>query len=1318
MWRKISFLVGVSVFVSFSTTLFATDRLVPSQYATIQAAIDASVNGDTVIIADGTYTGTGNYNIDFAGKAITVCSENGPENCIIDCQNTEGRRGFYFHTGETATSAISGLTIKRGKITGIPGIGAGIYCNASSPTIEDCVITGNNSRGSDDSTPNSSTPAGTATGGGISCLTSSHPTIINCVISNNTATGGNGYVAYSMMDDGSEGGLAKGGGIYGDSTSTPTVIDCNITSNIATGGHGGADYLEVGGENQWNGLNGGSADGGGIACSAATIQNCILTANKAKGGLWGGTPAHDGQAYGGAISTGTSANISNCTMVNNIAESAYSAYGGGIKGAAATAIINCILWANGDDLYGCSATYSCIEDGDAGAGNIAADPCFVPGLQGNYYLSQTAAGQTTNSPCVDAGSDTAANLQMNEFTTMTEGAKDKGIVDMGYHYPVMIGTSDISKNWHVDFTDYAALAVDWLQCSGANWLWGDIDNDDCVDTNDLELLSESWLNCYVTSATVPSPADNAAAVARDPVLSWTAGIGAVHHDVYFGTSLTDVNNADTSSPFYQGRQALTSWDSNSIYPNGLLLDNTYYWRIDEVGPACIEKGSVWQFTVVAGVAFNPAPPDQGLGTDVNAILQWTPGTYAVSHNVYFGTSFNDVNASTTPLYTTDVNNYDPGTLYLETTYYWRIDEYDGFTTHKGNVWSFTTRSSGFDPHLVGWWKLDETEGTAAYDSSGYYNDGTFYSSPLWTTGQIDGALAFDGVDDYINCGNDTILNITGSISISAWVKFNSLPYNQTILIKNHIRPNYAFQTGSGANCDELEFYLADSSMLSCYTTSSANMVPGTWYHVAMTLTFGTGSSMKCYLNGGLLIGSWGGTYADLRPYISTDPVRIGGKPYGRTINGTIDDVRIYNRILTADQIKEICHEGLAGKAFNPFPSYSAINVDTNVDFNWQLSSDMTSHEIYLGTNFIDVNNGTIPLETTDVNTYDPGFLNYGTTYYWRVDEFDGLNTYKGDVWNFTTMSGKASNPSPTNGATSVDSRPTLSWTAAPYATEHDVYIGTSFSEVESSLTPVATTSAASYSPGTLNYATTYYWRIDEFDGNVSIKGDVWSFTTWPQFDPNLNLISFWKFDETSGTTAYDSASSNNGNFVSTPVWTTGQINGGLAFDSVDDYLNCGSASNLNIGSNITISAWVKFNSLSGNQTILAKRGASTDTTATYAVRSAGSQFDFYFKSDSSYWNVYRATANMVTGTWYHISVTHTFTQGSSIKCYINGNLCTGSWVSKPDTSNYPTQYNTRPLTIGSLTDAERMNGTIDEIRLYNRILSAADVKQLYKSGLP
>lgn len=126
------------------------------------------------------------------------------------------------------------------------------------------------------------------------------------------------------------------------------------------------------------------------------------------------------------------------------------------------------------------------------ANSIIADPCFVHGPRGNYYLSQIASGQAFDSPCVDAGSNTATNLGMDVFTTRTDSIGDTGIVDMGYHYA--LNPADIDEDGNVDFIDFAILASQWLQAPGVPS--ADIApmpaGDGIVDAEDLAVFCDNW----------------------------------------------------------------------------------------------------------------------------------------------------------------------------------------------------------------------------------------------------------------------------------------------------------------------------------------------------------------------------------------------------------------------------------------------------------------------------------------------------------------------------------------------------------------------------------------------------------------------------------------------------------------------------------------------------------------------------------------------------------------------------------------------------------------------------------------------------------
>jgi len=195
------------------------------------------------------------------------------------------------------------------------------------------------------------------------------------------------------------------------------------------------------------------------------------------------------------------------------------------------------------------------------------------------------------------------------------------------------------------------------------------------------------------------------------------------------------------------------------------------------------------------------------------------------------------------------------------------------------------------------------------------------------------------------------------------------------------------------------------------------------------------------------------------------------------------------------------------KAYGPSPKDGVMLNQTWITLTWTPGVSAVSHNVYIGDNFDDVNDGlddTFRGNQTDALSI-AGFPGYpfpdglvpGTTYYWRIDEVNEAepnSPWKGNVWSFSITPKTAFDPVPADGTESVDLDVTLTWTPGFGAKLHYIVFGEDFDEVSNAATGVPS-GPANYSPGQLKWAKTYYWRIDESDGIETYKGQVWSFTT-------------------------------------------------------------------------------------------------------------------------------------------------------------------------------------------------------------------------------
>ena len=351
-------------------------------YPTIQAAINAAAAGDTVMLASGTYTGTGNREITYSGKAITVRSETGnPADCIIDCQSAG--RGFLFINNETLTSVLRGITIKNGVApgSGSAKVGGGIRCGQpfmtvkyGSPTIVDCVVQ----------------DCSAFYGGGMSCTNNSNPNLTNCVFSGNDGTGL---------------GSPQGGGLY-CLDSDPTLTGCTFVGNTA--GPGGGLYCESCTPDLDDCVfaNNSGLSGGGLCANSAmpTLDDCTFYGNSASsygGGMYisgnmANSPLTNCTFYGnsGGLMGGGLACVSYAHPTLTRCIVAFSTHGEAVQCiSSGAATIACC------DIYGNAGGAGCVAGQIGSNNNIAQDPRFCHPNLADFTLRDVSPCAPANSPC-------------------------------------------------------------------------------------------------------------------------------------------------------------------------------------------------------------------------------------------------------------------------------------------------------------------------------------------------------------------------------------------------------------------------------------------------------------------------------------------------------------------------------------------------------------------------------------------------------------------------------------------------------------------------------------------------------------------------------------------------------------------------------------------------------------------------------------------------------------------------------------------------------------------------------------------------------
>jgi hypothetical protein len=335
--------------------------------------------------------------------------------------------------------------------------------------------------------------------------------------------------------------------------------------------------------------------------------------------------------------------------------------------------------------------------------------------------------------------------------------------------------------------------------------------------------------------------------------------------------------------------------------------------------------------------------------------------------------------------------------------------------------------TGTEDGLVGYWRFNEGEGTTASDSSPSGNHGTV-TSPVWTRDAA--PIAAPVLASSPTPGN-------GAILADTWVSLS-------------------WRAGDGAASQDV--YFGEN-------INDVDEGAGDTFRGNQIATF-------------FIVGFPGFPYPD-------------GLVTGKTYYWRIDGVEADG---TTKHKGDVWNFMVPPKtAYLPEPADGAQSVDLEPFLKWTEGFGSKLHYVYFGDNFDDVNNAAGALPQGNA-TYSPGTLTMAKTYYWRVDEFDIAETYKGNVWSFTTE-GAVEDPDPANDAVDITQTPVLTWAPGQGAT-HEVYFGTDPASLE--LKGSGNLGSESYEPGLLEWNTTYYWRVDEANSTNADSpwtGPLWSFST-------------------------------------------------------------------------------------------------------------------------------------------------------------------------------------------------------------------------------
>jgi hypothetical protein len=548
-------------------------------------------------------------------------------------------------------------------------------------------------------------------------------------------------------------------------------------------------------------------------------------------------------------------------------------------------------------------------------------------------------------------------------------------------------------------------------------------------SNQNETAYSTTKSATTEDGTAPSP--DPMTWATEPYSTGTTSISMT------ATTATDASGVEYYFECIAGGGNSSGWQDSATYEDTGLSELTEYtYRVkardkssnqNETGYSTTKSATTEDGTVPSPDPMTWATEPYSTGTS-SISMTATTATDASGVEYYFDCTAGGGNDSGWQ----DSTTYEDTALSPETQYTYRVKARDksgnqnetGYSTSKS-----ATTDAEAESNLVSWWKLDESSGTGADDSSGNNHDGT-RSGGSWapTSGKFDGAVDLGAANsDHVEIPTTGMSASTGTVSL--WGRLEGTQSGKRFFFGHTSTPGSwvnRIQLYMNSGDNQLDLGLGDSH--SRYTNIQT-LSAGTWYHIALTWD---GSNYIVYVDG---ISKASGTYTGLSTLGSyADVGNNGGNTAARieAFQGLLDEVRIYDAALSKYDIADLAGITIAS---DPSPANSVTDVSTTADLSWSAgyyAADVNGHDVYLGTDYnsvADANHSSAEFKgNQSFITYDPGTMDANTTYYWAIDEVNDSNTWLGEVWSFTTAAAAAdiefdavsSNSSNVNGTT-------LSW---------------------------------------------------------------------------------------------------------------------------------------------------------------------------------------------------------------------------------------------------------------------------------------------------